>query len=119
MTPGLASQRGRFPTARRLSNQRGLRQFEKGRRPKDPTVRREGTREPRPASWRHLLLRFVAATAGAQWSDGWGRSTYVLALFVYGRHDANRRSPDSSVRRTYSFTVRAHLKYGQRSLWFL
>ena len=30
-----------------LSNQRGLRQYEKGRRPKDPTARREGTREPR------------------------------------------------------------------------
>ena len=30
-----------------LSNQRGLRQYEKGRGPKDPTVRREGTREPR------------------------------------------------------------------------
>ena len=28
-------------------------------------------RDPRtPASWRHLLLRVVAATAGAQWSDG-------------------------------------------------
>ena len=30
-----------------LSNQRGLHQCENGRRPKDPTVRREGTREPR------------------------------------------------------------------------
>ena len=44
-------------------------------------------RVPRtPASWRHLLLWVVAATAGPQWSDGWGSSTYVLALFVYGLH---------------------------------
>ena len=44
-------------------------------------------KDPRtPASWRHLLLRVVAATACAQWTDGWGSSTCVLALFVYGFH---------------------------------
>ena len=49
-------------------------------------------RDPRtPASWRHLLLRVVAATASAQWSVGWGRSTYVLTFFVYGRHSAHRQ----------------------------
>ena len=34
------------PTDVLLSNQRGLQQYEKGRGPEDPTVRREGTREP-------------------------------------------------------------------------
>ena len=37
-------------------------------------------------SWRQWLLRVVAATAGAWWIDGRGRSTYVLAFFVYSRH---------------------------------
>ena len=49
-------------------------------------------RDPRtPASWRHLLLRVVAATADAQWTDGWGRSTYVLALFVCSYHSVRRQ----------------------------
>ena len=49
ITPGLASQRDCVLTATKvvLSNQRGLRQYVNGRGPKDPTVRREGTREPR------------------------------------------------------------------------
>ena len=52
-------------------------------------------RNPRtPTSWRHFLLRVVAATAGAQWTDGWGSSTYVLALFVCGRHSVHRQSAE-------------------------
>ena len=39
--------RPKLPTDVLLSNQRGLQQYEKGRGPEDPTVRREGTREPR------------------------------------------------------------------------
>ena len=38
--------RPKLPPNGVLSNQRGLHQCEKGRGPKDPTVRREGTREP-------------------------------------------------------------------------
>ena len=76
-----------------LSNQRGLRQYEKVRGAQRPPCAKG--RDPRtPASWRHLLLRVVAATAGAQWTDGWGRSTYVLALFVCGRHSVHRQSAE-------------------------
>ena len=73
--------RPKLPPNGILSNQRGLHQCEKGRGPKDPTVRRAGTREPRRRG-ATLLLRVVAATAGAQWTDGWGRSTYVLAVVI-------------------------------------
>ena len=52
-------------TPKRLLKPAWTAAYGKGRGPKDPTVRREGTREP-PASWRHLVLRVVAATAGAQ-----------------------------------------------------
>ena len=76
--------RPKLPLNGVLSNQRGLHQCEKERGPKGPT----------PASWRHLLLRVVAATAGTQWTDGWGRSTYVLAFFVYGRHSVSRQSAE-------------------------
>ena len=58
-------------------------------------------RDPRTkASWRHLLLRVVA-----QWSDGWGSSTYVLAILSStvvtvgaGLHwtDAKHRVPPTS-----------------------
>ena len=58
-----------------LSNQRGL-------RPRTPIRNAPRTL----ASWRQWLLRVVAATAGAWWIDGRGRSTYVLAFFVYSRH---------------------------------
>ena len=39
--------------------------------------KREGTQEPRRRG-AICCCGFVAATVGAQWSDGWGRSTYVL-----------------------------------------
>ena len=46
-------------------------------------------RDPRtPASWRHFA---VAATASTQLTDGCGRSTYVLALFVCGHHSIHRQ----------------------------
>ena len=64
-----------------LSNQRGL-------RPRTPKGRAPRTL----ASWRHWLLRVVAATAGAWWIDGRGTSTYVLAFFVYSRHPTADRT---------------------------
>ena len=55
-----------------LSNQRGLHQRKKGRRPKDPTARKGGG--PRTLAswrhWRHWLEQVVAASAGTMWVDG-------------------------------------------------
>ena len=61
--------------------------------PKDPTVRREGTREP--------LRRGTICCCGLSWQPQArnGQSvgedlTYVLTFFVYGRHSAHRQSAE-------------------------
>ena len=82
--PGLASRRERGLNCHQngvLSNQRGLHQFEKGQGAQRPHCAKG--RDPRtPASWRHFLLRVVAATASAQWSVGWGYDTTYVAYLL-------------------------------------
>ena len=64
----------------------------------------------------------ITVSAGLHWTDA-KRKVPPTSYFLRGSPDSvHRQSAElpccASVRRTYSFTVRAHLKYGQRSLWF-
>ena len=86
---------------------------------RSPSTRRFWTEVSLPTSLPSSST-VITVSVGLHWTDA-KRKVPPTSYFL-------RRSPDSvhrqsaelpccaSVRRTYSFTVRAHLKYGQRSL---